>query len=285
MKSIGLAAIQHHNSLLAFPPARLRARNYYTQNDCESTQVSWLVRLMPYLEETSASSQWDLYETFEGHAASLREYAPESFVCPTRRSLQEAVIPSSLVTREIEYSCGCNAKEQIKLTSGAVGDYGANHGDFTGGSYDTEIAYWRGGNGTGVIISSRPRCRSNSPVDWIDKVRMKDLIDGSSNTALAGEMHIPAGRLKQFPENGPMYNGKDLPAFARIGGQAIPLARGPEDKTVPVIGFGSWHPGVCPFVLADGSVRAVDNYVDAEVLQSLCRRDDEYEINYDEYFN
>ena len=280
LKSIGLATILHHETLGAFPPARLRARNDNSDEACETTQVSWLVRILPYLEESGAFSKWDLFGKFENHDASIREYSPESYVCPTRRSLYDAVVPSGVTEEEVVFSCGCSSTELVKLVGGAVGDYAANHGDYTGGSYGGANSYWRGGNGTGVIISSRPRCSSDGPVNWIDKVRMKDLIDGASNTALAGEMHIPADRLGKVPENGPMYNGKDLPAFARIGGEGIPLARGSEDTAVPVIGFGSWHPGVCPFVLADGSVDVVDNFVDAEILQSLCRRNDEYSPDY-----
>lgn len=163
----------------------------------------------------------------------------------------------------------------MTLIGGAVGDYGGNHGDFTGGTNGVETDYYLGGNGTGVIISSHARCRSGMPAGWIDKIRDKDLIDGASKTFLAGEMHIPLGRVAQVPENGPIYNGLDLPAFARIGGPGIPIARAPDDTLIPIIGFGSWHPGVCPFVLADGSVTSIDNFIDTEVLQSFCRRADD----------
>jgi hypothetical protein len=166
--------------------------------------------------------------------------------------------------------------ETIQLSGGAVGDYGGNHGDYTGAAEGGESDYYLGGNGTGVIISSRPLCRNALPAGWIDKVRHKDLLDGASKTFLAGEMHIPLGRLAQVPENGPIYNGLDLPAFARIGGPGVPLARGSDDMDIPVIGFGSWHPGVCPFVLADGSVQLVDNFTDTEVLRSFCRRFDDF---------
>jgi hypothetical protein len=114
------------------------------------------------------------------------------------------------------------------------------------------------------------------PAGWIDKVRHKDLLDGASKTFLVGEMHVPIGRVAQVPENGPIYNGLDLPAFARIGGPGVPLARGPNDTDVPIIGFGSWHSGTCPFVLADGSVQLVDNYTDTEILRSYCRRFDDF---------
>jgi hypothetical protein len=112
------------------------------------------------------------------------------------------------------------------------------------------------------------------PAGWLDKISLKNVVDGASNTYLAGEMHIPAGRLAEPPENGPIYNGKDLPASARIGGPGIPLARGPDDKLLSITGFGSWHAGYCPFVLCDGSVRNVDNLIDTEVLGSFCNRFD-----------
>ena len=134
--------------------------------------------------------------------------------------------------------------------------------------------YWRGGNGTGIIISSRPKCDAGKPFDWADRINLRQVVDGASKTALAGEMHIPEGRLAQVPENGPLYNGKDLMAFARIGGPGAPIARGADDRNLEVIGFGSWHPGGCPFVLADGSVRMVENQIDTVVLGFLCNRAD-----------
>jgi prepilin-type N-terminal cleavage/methylation domain-containing protein len=275
LRQIGLATINYHDAVGAFPPARLRSRAWDWEDEtCESSQPSWLVRIMPHLEQAAAAKDWKLYQRFESHAAELREAAPTVFSCPSRRSANDGVIPSQTVEMEVTYACGCMGSEMVDLVSGAVGDYAGNHGDYTGGSYGQLTDYWRGGNGTGVIISSRPKCRDGQPAGWLDKVRYKDIVDGGSNTFLAGEMHIPQDRLAQVPENGPMYNGKDLTAFARIGGPSIPIARGPEDDWLPNMGFGSWHQGVCPFALADGSVRPVDNEIDTVALQSLCHRSD-----------
>jgi prepilin-type N-terminal cleavage/methylation domain-containing protein len=274
LKQIGLATIQFQESYAAFPPARLKTRSYL-EVACETTQPSWLVRILPFLEETAQAARWSVNGQYEDHPDDVREFIPSVYVCPTRRSVNEAKIASASITRMVTYPCGCGGNETIELVGGAVGDYGGNHGDYTGGSYGDENDYWRGGNGTGVIVSSRPLCREDGPAGWIDKVRYKNLIDGASKTFLAGEMHIPFGRLAEVPENGPIYNGSDLPAFARIGGPGIPIANGPEDTTVPIIGFGSWHPGVCPFVFADGSVQVVEDQVDTVVLQSYCRRSDD----------
>ncbi|MEQ8208979.1 MAG: DUF1559 domain-containing protein [Lacipirellulaceae bacterium] len=280
LRQIGLATLNLHDATEAFPPARLRARDDYSMYACETTQPSWLVRILPYLEQQTFASQWDLYSVYSLHRPEVREHIPSAYVCPTRRSPNEAVIESELIEQEYTFPCGCSYSELVQMIGGAVGDYAGNHGDLTGGSFDDEYAYWRGGNGTGVIISSRPLCKNNQPTGWKDKIRNKDLVDGASNTVLVGEMHVPDGRLAKVPENGPIYNGQDLTAFARVGGVGIGIARGPSDLNVPVIGFGSWHPGVCPFVMADGSLRLVANEIDTQTLAKLCRRDDDYQIEY-----
>jgi type II secretory pathway pseudopilin PulG len=273
LRQIGLATLQFHETHQAFPPARLQSREPDTYI-CETTQPTWLVRILPFLEESSQYTRWNLYAPFEHHPREVREFVPAVYVCPTRRSIDQAVANAGAVEQTVTYPCGCSGTILIDLISGAVGDYAGNHGDYTGGSNGEITDYYLGGNGTGVIISSRPICRGELPSGWLDKVRHKDLLDGASKTFLAGEMHVPAGRLAEVPENGPIYNGVDLPAFARIGGPGISLARSPEDVSVPIIGFGSWHSGVCPFVFADGSVHSIDNYVDPQLLRAYCHRGD-----------
>ena len=273
LRQIGLATLLFKDTEGAFPPARLSYR-MYGENDCEAGQPSWLVRILPYLEQQNNHSLWDVNTPFADHPKSVRELIPNVYVCPTRRSMDQAKVESGLVAQNITYACGCQAEVLLKLVGGAVGDYGGNHGDLTGGFLGEEFAYFRGGNGTGVIISSQPRCTAGKPSGWLDKLRDKDLVDGASKTFLAGEMHVPEGRISQPPENGPIYNGDDQPASTRIAAPGIGLARGPSDRTVPIVGFGSWHAGVCPFVYVDGSVEMVDNFIDSRVLRSLCHRSD-----------
>jgi prepilin-type processing-associated H-X9-DG protein len=38
--------------------------------------------------------------------------------------------------------------------------------------------------------------------------------------------------------------------------------------------FGSWHPGICQFLFADGRVAALANSLDMDTLQKLACRND-----------
>jgi len=242
--------------------------------------------ILPYLEQSAAYEKFSLFDPYETQPEAARFLVVNTFLCPSRRDASQAIAQDT--ETRVTLPCGCGGGEMIAVQGGAVGDYAGNHGDFTGGSTGAESDYWRGGNGTGVLISSRGQCDSGQVVTWIDRVRPADIRDGLSNTALAGEMHVPIDRLAQPPENGAVFNGEDIVAFARIGGPGVPLAKGPRDLAytaarapitnpnpasfIPVRGFGSWHPGICHFVLADGSVRGVHNTIDTISLGQLTHR-------------
>lgn len=102
---------------------------------------------------------------------------------------------------------------------------------------------------------------------------MAAIKDGTSNTFLAGEMHIPSGKLNTVPFNGPLFNGEELASHSRIGGPGVPIRTSNQDAG-EIFGFGSAHPGNCNFAFADGSVRAVDNTIDTIVLADICHRAD-----------
>jgi prepilin-type processing-associated H-X9-DG protein len=167
---------------------------------------------------------------------------------------------------------------QVTVVGGATGDYAGNHGDPTPGAVGGPNDYYYGGNGNGILISSQARCVVKDgvrvPGPWVDRVRMSDVRDGTSNTFLAGELQVRRQDLNQIPFNGPLYNGEDLTAFARVGGPGVPLSKSMDEAPGPMLGFGSWHPGQCNFVFGDGSVRSVDAWIDTQTLGFLCNRAD-----------
>lgn len=284
LKQIGLATILFQDAHEAFPPARLMGT--YTEPACGNpgpAWPSWLVRIMPYLEESNGQELWRLDMSYYSQDEQALAVLPLSYLCPSRRGPEGANITPGESMQLVTYPCGCVGGLMIDVAAGVAGDYAANHGDtsppFRG---DDDDAWFYGGGGTGVIISSRPKCQKGLPTTWIDRIGYEDITDGASKTVLAGEKYVPPHGMRQGPHDGPMYNGSDLSALARFADPVVaPLARSPFDPAIPptlAMSFGSWHPGYCPFVWVDGSVRTVDVLIDDEAYVSLVNRSDAGEV-------
>ena len=109
---------------------------------------------------------------------------------------------------------------------------------------------WRDGAYTGVAqISSNPRgiCRTRIQVIGL--------------TVSGGEVRFG---------DGPLYDGDPPASAARVGGPGFGLAPGPDAPFHD--NFGSYHPGICQFLMADGGVRALANGVSEDVLGRLTTR-------------
>ena len=275
LRQIALATIVFTDANTgAFPPARLE-RNYNEPSAvCAGRQPSWLVRILPYLEEEALFAKWDLELDFNEHPKDVRHGLVRTYFCPTRRG------GTNLTVETANYQggmlpCGCPGGI-YKQYGGALGDYGANHGDPSPGlAIPDGLQY--GGNGTGILISSRGFCGESPWIlmpGWRDKIRVRHVKDGLSKTLLVGELHVPLGRLGVWPDNAPIFDGDHMPASARIGGVGYPIANGSSDVVTDFMSFGSWHPGGCNFALGDGSVLTLQSAMDAQALGRMCHRSD-----------
>ncbi len=165
---------------------------------------------------------------------------------------------------------------RVDYPTGSLGDYAANHGDPSPGFIGLPTDFAFGGNGTGVIISSRRKCgENNEATGWIDRIAAADVIDGLSNTLLVGERHVRAKQFGVPPVDGPIFDGSHLPSIAAVGGDEFPISPGPDFDADSDYTFGSWHFGVCHFAFADGSVHRIGNDIDAVALGRLANRADE----------
>ena len=95
---------------------------------------------------------------------------------------------------------------------------------------------------------------------WHSRTNFKSISDGTSKTFLAGETTVYQAA------NVAAYNGDDNWGW-RLGVD-FPLQVGAD----PMNGFGSDHPGVCNFLLVDGSARSMSNQTSLKVLQALVTR-------------
>lgn len=279
LRQIGLATSSFEGNHKAFPPARIYQRDFFAEGfECGGEEPSWLVRLLPYLEQNQLFQRWDVSKPYRQHDPTVTSAVVATYLCPTRRNVSNAQTPEADMSLPVTLPCGCAGTVQITVVGGATGDYAGNHGDPTPGAVGAATDFYFGGNGNGVIISSRARCRLRDgmlyPGNWIDRVRVEDIRDGLSNTFTAGELQVRPQDLNIMPFNGPIYNGQDVMASARVGGPGVPLATRIDSPPTPILGFGSWHPSRCQFVLADGSTRGVSSEIDSQTLGYLCNRND-----------
>jgi prepilin-type N-terminal cleavage/methylation domain-containing protein len=142
----------------------------------------------------------------------------------------------------------------------------------------------------GALVLARFTIDSVDPLlltRYSSRTNFASITDGLSNTLLVGEKHVPLGVFgnnwippppyytsspPDNPADGCIYNGEFPWVIARAAGPVNPLAKGPNES--PQMNFGSYHPGVCQFVLADGSVRALPVSIDPNVLGLLAGRND-----------
>ncbi|MCR9295268.1 MAG: DUF1559 domain-containing protein [bacterium] len=282
LKQIGLATELFQNSFRAYPPARFQPRPGSSDYACGGREATWLVRILPFLEQTAAEAQWDYSIPYANNSEEARTRTFSFYCCPSRRSAADAVgegLTADASTKTCFLPCGCPYPCPGSTSAnvlGANGDYGGNLGDMSTGSTGLPTDFYYGGNGTGLIISSRARCSDDGfPIDWIDRVRARDATDGLSNTILAGEMHVPLGKTGISPTDAFIYNGDSFLNCSRVGGPGAPIASNLRDESSALVWWGSWHSGVCQFVMGDGSVQTLSVNIDTESLGYLCNRKDE----------
>ncbi|MFI4873934.1 MAG: DUF1559 domain-containing protein, partial [Blastopirellula sp. JB062] len=117
------------------------------------------------------------------------------------------------------------------------------------------------------------------------KIGFRDLVDGSSNTLLIGESHYSTTRVNS--SNGAYVGWASSPNVNNGSRHAINLAaadNGINSAPVdPLVDdprnyqshtFGSFHPGGCQFVMADGSVHFIGETVDITMFRGLGIRND-----------
>jgi prepilin-type N-terminal cleavage/methylation domain-containing protein len=289
LKQLALATIHFHDSEGAYPPGRVENSTTsslssklpppggYTAGAVLFGSPTWLVRVLPYLEQQPAYSRWNLMQTFQEHPEAARNQVVGTYLCPSRRGADNATAPTMQIGG-VTLPCGCGFPGET-VTGGATADYGGNIGDLSPGSSGLPTDFQFAGRGTGVIITSHGRDDSS---DWLDKLRVANIADGTSNTILIGEMHVQRGRLNSAPDNGAAYDGSRFNNSMRVGGVGVPLGNGPDDDAfgMGTFAFGSWHAGICPFAFADGRVVNVRVSINSVMLERLCNRADGLTVEY-----
>jgi prepilin-type N-terminal cleavage/methylation domain-containing protein/prepilin-type processing-associated H-X9-DG protein len=254
LKQLGLACHNFHDTRGGLPPSRL-AIGY----------SPWCVLILPHVEQDNLYRRWDLTRRYQDQVnTDARTTQVPVFFCPSRRG------PGQLSNATVDSGF-----------PGAVGDYAASCGGRLGygGYLDDATA-------NGALVQSNATIINNVITRWSPRLRFESIKDGTSNTFLLGERHVPRVRLYQNDiGDACIYDGNHHRTLGRVAGVGAAgsgydwnLAQDPNDETAGTERwqriFGSYHPGVCHFAFCDGSVRALSVNIDAETLRRLAIRND-----------
>ena len=258
LKQIGLAIHLMDDAIKRLPP---------TRDNCH--HATWYTELWPYIEDEYFAEQWHPVRAYHFQPAEAIEVQVAIYLCPTRRA------PPQLSEPPCEARTGSSA---VAHASGAMGDYACMVGHDES-RWDNWHPTDPKGRASGPFVGASCKCYGSIPnlrhfgecKYYLDLTMIED---GLSKQLLIGEKHVPIDKVGLGENKGDdcsVYNGDMLQMFGRFASERHPLAH-PSDG--PGHQFGSWHPGICQFLMGDGSVHAFSVSIDPVILSYLGQRRD-----------
>jgi prepilin-type N-terminal cleavage/methylation domain-containing protein len=269
VKQMGLAVHNFHDTRNGLPPSVLFGDGATT-----------FVVILPFMEYNNLYDQLDL-------SKSMKDTTTVTAPAMNNRDVLRS--PGGLSVKA--YWCPSRRGGGAQATgSGPVGDYVITN-FFETRSGDDELRIWS--NIDDQRQALRPADTSSGNASWRPRDSFARLTDGTSNTAVFAEKHIPVGGVGKCGSKA--ANNRDGTIFfAGGGGNEInncgwgeawapgpvknrPLARGLDFQVADInsgSAIGSWHPGIVTFLVADGSVRSVSVTVDQAALENFVNAQD-----------
>lgn len=261
LRNLGVAMHNYHDTYATFP---------FGFNEHETL---WSAMLLPQLEQgalydtlifqESGPGQWDADSANEKAACTL---------IPVYRC------PSMAVPEHLDDNpSGSKMEGRVPVSYRACA--GSN------GWSDAAATIPPGAPAGAVALDS---LQLNGVFFGASRIRLADVIDGSSNTILVGESYtdprfIKDGQSMDYwqlgaPETGTWYPGSaGGTEFSEGLGSTGPRMNSRLDLSIPgavmEVSFGSYHAGGAMFGLADGSARFISDSIDLGAYRALGSRD------------
>lgn len=230
----------------------------------------WIYNILPYIEQDALRRDASGGDPVSLESALQRLVAtPISLLnCPSRR-----------LPRAYPYHYHVQFLALGTPKTCARSDYAANLGSWGAPkslrgprSYEAADA-WIDGEDAGNSWAAASRL--NGVIFQRSAVKLQQITDGLSATALAGEKYLQRESYKTGKSLGDsehLYMGYDNDVLRAVHARQPPRPDGDEDY---IWRFGGAHPSAFNLAMCDGSVQPVDYDVDVVVYQALGDRGDE----------
>ena len=226
--------IHHHEFSMEHLPAGSINPNGPVTNQPVGQDVSWIVSILPYIEQEAAFQQFDI------EAGAYAE---------SNQPVRALVIPTLF--------CPSNPMEQTRveneMTEGAI-TIGLNN--YVGCHHDSEARIDEDNAGLLYLNSD---------------VRYSDIFDGSAHTILLGECKQNQNSLGWV--SGSPGTLRNTSGFDKRD-PWMPDETTGEEEAETVGMFGSFHPGGAIFTFADGSTRFLSSTIDENLFRQYGNRAD-----------
>jgi prepilin-type N-terminal cleavage/methylation domain-containing protein len=259
LKQLGLATLNFESSHRCLPPGRILRLN--KDNDDDDMKIrggaTWAVYLLPYLEQDNPYRLWNFTLWYHYQHPGVREFNVPNFFCPSRRTRTSA--PALSLTGDplafpgVGNPVDDDGDGHFEQIPGGLGDYACNMGP--------------------TALALHGAFRLDNPLD--KGVILSRITDGTSNTILFGEKHVPKDYWGMGGWDCSIYDGDSPACSSRAGGPLLPIAISLRD---PGWKFGSAHTDVCNFTFVDGSVHSLVKGLDPRILGLLTDISDDVPI-------
>jgi prepilin-type N-terminal cleavage/methylation domain-containing protein len=270
-RQITLACQNYHDARLRFPSASGRTTTGF------NTMLSWVAQILPYVEMKGVHDLVDQNHHWDDPQNDRAEKTPlPSFRCPS----QEAIEPT--YTDPIG---GSGTEELSNLRIHYHGNMGAKVNCPNGSTTypdKTYVTVGNCGNGGANVINGLIVPPTDGPPVVDNKVSLKNVPDGSSNTILIGELSWDSGAQRVWLvasasrtyHNSYDYTSKNVRWPLNTAWRALQNqpASGYDNNDMS---FGSRHPGGCHIGMGDGSVHFISQDIEITTLKALASRDSE----------
>jgi prepilin-type N-terminal cleavage/methylation domain-containing protein/prepilin-type processing-associated H-X9-DG protein len=261
VKQLSLGLHNHHDTLNAFPPgAQEGVLPKPMPNPPTTTTISgtsWLVFILPYIEQGSLYSQYDQTLAYSNAVnLAVAYYNVKGFSCPSGSTAKSGN--------------GSEVSGTPAVANYTTHYYGVMGPTGTATIGGTTYTYTTAGSANGIYSTHGILSVAKDTATAIPPRRMADIIDGTSNTFITGERSVV--------EIAPVANAYRSWVRGQNGGSGAT-----KNLTNPIgstnyngsnnfndISFGAMHPAGCNFGMADGSVKFVSKTIDMNILKAVA---------------
>jgi prepilin-type N-terminal cleavage/methylation domain-containing protein/prepilin-type processing-associated H-X9-DG protein len=299
MKQLAMGC-HNYNSIMDSLPANLYLHPNYATATYQWNNSSWLVMILPQVEQqgmynaVNFSILWGTNQIGNWSKSVLGQQ---------NSTVRVTVINSLICPSDPSPTTDTNNADEIASSLAAGTSYVGNVGDnclaCTPGAGQVQFCGSQGYNCRGVQLGDPsstgvpPPPATGSGIFWREcsGVKLSEIIDGTSNTFLAGEQIMKVTNWNAWVEANQCVGSTALPLNYLAPGVAI-TATGSIVRSSGGSDLGSWthwysfrsmHPGGGNFAMCDGSVKFIKTSINMGIYQALSTRAQNEVISSDGY--